>query len=115
MHNICGINELDDFIIDNIQQDKIVMLYFGAEWCGPCSQLKKKLADQESKKIMPRLVVAHMDIDEPDNDSLVKRYKIQSLPTQILINVVNNKVVEVARIEGFDFIKLTMEYEKIAN
>lgn len=113
MQDINGISELDEFIVDNIQQDNIVMLYFGAEWCGPCKQLKKKLADDESKQIMPRLVIAHMDVDEPDNESLVKRYKVQSLPTQILINVVNNKVVEVARIEGFDYIKLKMEYDKI--
>lgn len=113
MLNINGINELDDFIIENIQQDKIVMLYFGAEWCGPCGQLKKKLSNNETKQNMPNLVVAHIDIDEPENDSLVKRYKINSLPTQIFITVQSNKVVELARIEGFDYIKLQMEYDKL--
>lgn len=115
MIDIVGVNNLDEFIIEANEQNKIIMLYFGAEWCGPCKQLKKRLADKETQKIMPNLVVAHLDVDEELNAKLVKRYKIISLPTQILINLDDNKVVEVSRIEGYDFTKLTIEYDKIIN
>jgi len=115
MIDIAGIDKLDEFIIQGTEEKKTIMLYFGAEWCGPCKQLKKRLADNESKSLMPKLVVGHLDVDEELNTKLVKRYKVSSLPTQILIKLDENKVVELARIEGYDFTKLKLEYDKVTN
>ena len=115
MIDIAGIDKLDEFIIQGTEEKKTIMLYFGAEWCGPCKQLKKRLADNESKSLMPKLVVGHLDVDEELNTKLVKRYKVSSLPTQILIKLDENKVVELARIEGYDFTKQKLEYEKVTN
>jgi thiol:disulfide interchange protein len=113
MINIAGIENLDEFIISASENNKVIMLYFGAEWCGPCKQLKKRLADKESKTQMPNLVVGHLDVDDELNTKLVKRYKVSSLPTQIFIKLDNSKVVELARIEGYDFTKLKLEYDKL--
>lgn len=113
MIDIVGVDNLDNFIIEANEQNKVIMIYFGAEWCGPCKQLKKRLADKETKQIMPNLVVAHLDVDEELNAKLVKRYKISSLPTQVLINLDDNKIVEISRIEGYDFTRLKLEYDKI--
>lgn len=110
MKNIVGVSELDEFILKHID-DKVVLLYFGAVWCGPCKQLKIKLDESDTKKIMPKLVVGHLDVDDELNAKLVKRYKISSLPTQIFIKVDNNKVVEVSRIEGYDFTRLKLNYD----
>lgn len=115
MIDIVGVENLDEFIIESNEKNKVIMLYFGAEWCGPCKQLKKRLAEKETKSTMPNLVVGHLDVDEELNAKLVKRYKISSLPTQILIKLDDTKVVELARIEGYDFTKLQMEYNKITN
>lgn len=111
MMDIIGINELDDFIVEQIEQKKVILLYFGAEWCGPCKQLKKRLQQTETVSIMPDLAVAHMDVDEELNAKIVKRYKITSLPTQIFIRVDNNKIKEISRIEGYDFTKLKLGYD----
>ena len=46
---------------------------------------------------------------------MMKRYKIQSLPTQIYIRLKDNKVEGVRRIEGYDFTKLKLEYDFCAN
>jgi len=113
MIDIIGVDSLDNFIIEENEKKNIIMLYFGAEWCGPCKQLKKRLADTETKEIMPNLVVGHLDVDEELNTKLVKRYKITSLPTQVLINLDDNKVIELARIEGYDFTRLKLEYDKV--
>ncbi len=113
MIDIVGVDNLDEFIIEQNEKKKVMMLYFGAEWCGPCKQLKKRLAEKETKTTMPDLVVAHLDVDEELNAKLVKRYKISSLPTQILIKLDGAKVVEITRIEGYDFTKLQLEYDKI--
>jgi thiol-disulfide isomerase/thioredoxin len=111
MIDIYGVDDLDDFIIENTEKDNVIMLYFGATWCGPCKQLKKKLSEPETFKIMPKLAVAHLDVDDEVNEKLVKRYKVSSLPTQILIKLDDTSVVEVSRIVGYDFTKLKMEYD----
>ncbi len=113
MIDIVGIYELDNFIISKNDKNKVIMLYFGAEWCGPCKHLKKRLCEKETKNIMSELVIGHIDVDKEANSKIVKRYKISSLPTQILIRLDENKVMEVTRIEGYDFTKLKLEYDKI--
>ncbi len=114
MIDIAGIENLDEFIISANEKKKVIMLYFGAEWCGPCKLLKKRLADKESKSLMPELVVGHLDVDDELNAKIVKRYMISSLPTQILIKLDENKVVELSRIEGYDFTRLQLEYDKVS-
>jgi len=42
MIDIVGKEQLEEFIWENINANKVVVIYFGAEWCGPCKQLKKK-------------------------------------------------------------------------
>ena len=111
MIDIIGIEDLDNFIIEASAQNKVIMLYYGASWCGPCKQLKKRLSEPDSKTMMPNLVVAHLDVDEELNSKLVKRYKVSALPTQILITLSNDKIIEVSRIEGYDFTKLKLDYD----
>lgn len=113
MKEINGINELNDFIIEN--QSNVTMMYFGAEWCGPCKKLKEKLKELDTILSMPKLVVGHMDVDEEENEKLLKKYKVESLPTQIFIKLVDNKVTELSRIEGYDYTKLKMEYNKYSS
>lgn len=115
MKNICGIKELDQFIVESVTNDKTMLLYFGATWCGPCKQLKDRLNNKETSSMMPQLVVSHLDVDDTDNEELCKRYKVNVLPTQIFVKLNNNKVTEVSRIEGYDFTKLKMEYDKCVN
>lgn len=111
MKEIFGVDELDEYIIDNVEKKKVVLLYFGATWCGPCKQLKKKLAEPETKKDMPKLAVCYIDVDDTSNSTLVNKYDIKSLPTQIFIKLDKNKVVQVSKIEGFDYMKLKTNYE----
>jgi thiol-disulfide isomerase/thioredoxin len=114
MKVVSGVEELDNFILDNINNNRVTLLYFGAMWCGPCKQLKDKLKDSETLRMMPRLEVGYLDVDDTNNEELKKRYKVQSLPTQIFIQVHNNMVKGVRRIDGYDFTKLKMEYEYCA-
>jgi thiol-disulfide isomerase/thioredoxin len=111
MHEIIGFNDLDNFIIENSNSKNVLMLYFGAPWCGPCKQLKTRLSEPETNQIMPDLVIAHIDVDEDDNEKLIKRYEINSLPTQIFIKLEDNNVVIVSSILGYDFTKLKLEYD----
>jgi len=108
MYNIESFEDLDNFIINN--NTDIILLYFGALWCGPCKSLKAKLENKETYEEMPKLKVCYIDTDE--NDEISSLYKIKSLPTQIFIKLYDTKVKIFSRIEGYDYTKLLLEYNR---
>lgn len=114
MQHISGVSELNEFIVSNMEEGNVIMIYFGAEWCGPCKQLKKRLDDSETQQQLRNLAVGYLDVEDRNNTTLVeKRYKVSVLPTQIFITVEDNKVIEINRIEGYNFDRLEAEYHKI--
>lgn len=64
-----------------IDQDKLVLVKFGATWCGPCNML-----DQELKSIKadppPGVEVHSVDIDS--NPGLASRFGIEGIPRMML-------------------------------
>jgi thioredoxin-like negative regulator of GroEL len=113
MKVIEGVEDLDEWIIQNVESEtKVILLYFGAVWCGPCKQLKKRLEEPETQNMMPNLAIGYMDVDEESNEKIVKRYKVLSLPTQIFIKLEGNRVVEAGRVEGYDITRLKIEYDR---
>ena len=115
MENINNISELDNFILKNEKDNNIILLYFGAMLCGHCKQLKKKLSSIYTMEELPRLVVAYIDVDTDDKDleKIIKSFKVSGLPTQLFVKLNKTKVVEISRIEGYDYMKLVMEYKKL--
>jgi thiol-disulfide isomerase/thioredoxin len=111
MKEIFGIEELDSFILENANKNMVICLYFGANWCGPCKQLKNILCDPETLINMSKLVVGYLDVDEESNNDLLAIYNINALPTQVFIKLDKNKVITTNRIEGYDFTKLKFEYD----
>lgn len=53
------------------------LIKFEASWCQPCQTLTQVMKGIEHTRI---------DIDTPDGEALAKHYKVQSLPTLILID-----------------------------
>jgi len=68
-------NNFDSVIAEN----KIVLVDFWAEWCGPCKQVSPILDEISQEK---DLLVAKINIDE--NDIKPKDYGVASIPTMIL-------------------------------
>lgn len=56
------------------------LLKFKASWCGPC-----KMQTQEFKEHPVNVEVEEIDIDNDDND-LVTKHNIRSIPTMILLD-----------------------------
>jgi len=64
--------------------ERPILLYFGADWCGPCKQMRKTLADEQVQKIIEnRFIFYHVDTDK--ERELTKRYKISGIPAYLQI------------------------------
>ena len=115
MITINGIEELEDFIWESKENNKITVIYFGAIWCGPCEKLKERLQSDEVTQELRNLSVCYIDIDEENNEEINIKYEVKSLPTQIFISLQGDQIVEDERIIGYDWIKFLMTYHKLNN
>ena len=72
-----------------VQSDKLVLVDFWAEWCGPCrmvSPIVKELADDYENN----LIVAKLDVDS--NPETSAKYGIRNIPTILFFK--NGDVVD---------------------
>jgi thioredoxin 1 len=71
----------ETFETEVLQSEKPVIVDFWAEWCGPChavSPVLDKIAEERADEL--RLVKINVD----ENQELMIRYGIQSIPTIVL-------------------------------
>jgi len=115
MLEVIGKNELEEFIWENHLQNKIIVIYFGAEWCGPCEALKERLESEEAIEEMPNLSVAYVDIDNDENDDICDIYRVKGLPSQFFIKLDDNNVVIIKNIIGYDWINFRLTYSNLSN
>ena len=52
------------------------VIYFGAEWCGPCKSIKPQL-------IAANLPIRYVDVDK--SPQMASDYLVKSIPTVVLI------------------------------
>lgn len=64
-----------------IKKNKVVLVDFSAEWCGPCQTLSPILKDVK-EQLGDRLSVLKIDVDR--NQALARNFAIQGVPTMIL-------------------------------
>lgn len=69
--------------------DKLVVIDFWAEWCGPCKMVGP-IIDQLSEEYKDRVVVGKIDVD--NNDEATSKYGIRNIPTVLFIK--NGEVVD---------------------
>ncbi len=66
---------------DLIQSDKLVLVDFSAEWCGPCKMMApilKQVKDQTGDAV----TIIKVDVDK--NPQAANAYQVQGVPTLIL-------------------------------
>jgi len=86
------------------QEQRLIVLDFYAEWCGPCKRIGPEIANLQST-YFDRILVQTIDVDQCDD--IASHFQINSMPTFLFIK---NKTV-VDKVIGA---KLELIHEKIA-
>jgi thioredoxin 1 len=71
----------ESFERDVLQSDKLVLVDFWAEWCGPCKQIAPAL-DQIAEELADQVTVAKLNIEESPGTG--SRYGVRGIPTMML-------------------------------
>ncbi len=66
-----------------IKKYRVVVLFFTAEWCGPCITMQNALRDIASRVLRDDVVFGKVDVDR--SYSIAERYNIQHIPAVLVI------------------------------
>lgn len=86
-----------DFEREVLQADKLVIVDFWAEWCGPCKMIAP-LLDEVAKDLPDKVKIVKVNVDE--EQQLAQTYGIYNIPTLLFFkggNVLEQVVGTVAK------------------
>jgi len=82
--------EITDATFENIlESDKLVVIDFWAEWCGPC-RVVGPVVDELAVEYADKAVIGKVDVD--NNDEITTKFGIRNIPTILFIK--NGEVVD---------------------
>ena len=82
--------EITDATLEEVlKTDKLVVIDFWAEWCGPCKMVGP-IIEQLDEEYSDKAVVGKVDVD--NNDEATTKYSIRNIPTTIFIK--NGEIVD---------------------
>ncbi len=82
--------QITDATLDSVlDTDKLVVIDFWAEWCGPCKMIGP-IIEEIGEEYKDKVVVGKLNVDE--NDETTGKYGIRNIPTVLFIK--NGKVVD---------------------
>ena len=71
----------ETFSKEVLEQSKLVLVDFWAEWCGPCKQIAPTL-EELADKYSENLSVCKVDVDT--NSELALQYNVRSIPSLMI-------------------------------
>ena len=92
-------NELKLFSQNN--SNKLIILYFTADWCGPCKAIKPYIIEQAIK--FENVFINIINVDDDDCQDFINDFSITAMPTFIFYK----NSLEVGKVIGCDKEKIT--------
>jgi len=84
--------EVNSRNIDELVSSKrVVVLFFTAEWCGPCVTMQDHLREIAARILNPEVAFGRVDVDKAY--TVADRYSVQHIPSVVVI--VDGKVADV--------------------
>ncbi len=75
--NVSPVSALD-FEGEVVKSDKLVIVDFWAEWCGPCKMIAP-LLDEVARELPDKVKIVKVNVDQ--EQELAQQYGIYSIPT----------------------------------
>ncbi|MDR0971668.1 MAG: thioredoxin [Bacteroidales bacterium] len=73
-----------------VKTDKLVVLDFWAQWCGPCRQIAP-IIEELATEYEGKAIIGKVDVDSETND-LSTKFSVRNIPTVIFIK--NGELVD---------------------
>jgi len=89
-----------------LQQKKPVMIYFAADWCGPCQMLRKNtFTDKDVMVGAERFIRMRVDLTDPapqsEDAKAAEKFSVSALPTVVFIGADGNERIHI-RLIGYE-------------
>lgn len=78
-----------NFQQDVLETDKVAMIDFWAEWCGPC-RMVGPIVEELAKEYGTQANIGKVNVDH--NPEITQRYRIMNIPTILFVK--NGQVVD---------------------
>ena len=103
------LSPLSEIIDAAIKDDKLIMLFFSAEWCKPCKVYKSVTFEEPDTKtyLVDNYIIKYLDV-ETDFDGIEfhTKYKVKNLPTLVFLNHKGEEVNRiVGHLSGYSFLR----------
>ena len=86
------------------EENKPVVLFFTADWCAPCKQLKaQSLPDPQVQKLLSNFVAIKADVTAnpgPEAQKIMRLYRVRGVPTMLFLDGKGQEIME-SRLVGF--------------
>jgi len=84
----------EDFEKEVVNSTVPVLVKFHANWCPPCQMMQEPLKNI-AKKYNGVFKIGVIDVDAPENQPLVEKYNIKSMPTMLFIKPNGTQEIEI--------------------
>jgi thioredoxin 1 len=101
----------DEELNESIKNGERTLVWFSAEWCGPCKVIKPVLEKLE-EEVSESVKIVKADISKTEDNT--KKFNIRNIPTCVLVDG-ENEIARFSGVKNEEQIKKFLEDHLITN